>query len=82
MPWNSDWQAVCDVCGWKCKTPLFKKKAFKDSGVMVCGGGEVLVHAEDACDDGGKRSYTAPTQLVHIGGSQFSDRTLKASSLV
>ena len=37
MPWNSDWQAVCDVCGWKCKTPLFKKKAFKDSGVMVCG---------------------------------------------
>ena len=37
MPWNSDWQAVCDVCGWTCKTPLFKKKAFKDSGVMVCG---------------------------------------------
>ena len=37
----------------------------------------MLVHAEDACDDGGKRSYTAPTQLVHIGGSQFSDRTLK-----
>ena len=37
MPWNSDWQAVCDVCGWKCKTPLFKKKAFKDSVVMVCG---------------------------------------------
>ena len=37
MPWDSDWRAVCDVCGWIYKTPFFKKKAFKDSGVMVCG---------------------------------------------
>ena len=34
------------------------------SGGGLChgGNGEVLVHAEDACDDGGKRSYSAPTQ--------------------
>ena len=50
------------------KISLSTSSGGSGGGLSHGGGGEVLVHAEDACDDGGKQSYTAPTQLVHIGG--------------